>query len=291
MFDINFLTNNLNISLENILSVVLTGSKRYIDINSNDYDYIVIINDDNYEFNNFKDFSTNTDYLIYGKNFLNKILFDDSFTHFNKQFLFLDFCKGYDEYIVYGNKVFEYDLFSNLEFVKDYYKYNYICKNDNMIIKSTSATAKRLYQAFNFMYIYQNKKTKLTDYQINILYLKSRNVKLPNEAVESFYEFYDMDSNFRLEYSEYEQYLPTSFDEEEYSKLQKNKILKLLRYKREPLLRAYDTYKINVLYGIENVSTLSGQNSKEEIDNWYRLILDLDPESIENPPEKIKYYL
>lgn len=64
-----------------------------------------------------------------------------------------------------------------------------------------------------------------------------------------------------------------------------------LRVLREPLLRAYDTYKINVLYGIENVSTLSGENAKNEIDKWYKKILDLDEISINNPPEKIKYYL
>lgn len=64
-----------------------------------------------------------------------------------------------------------------------------------------------------------------------------------------------------------------------------------LRSKREPLLKAYDTYKINVLYGLENTSTLSGENTKATIDKWYSLILDLDENSINNPPERIKYYL
>lgn len=67
--------------------------------------------------------------------------------------------------------------------------------------------------------------------------------------------------------------------------------LNYLRSLREPLLRAYDTYKINVLYGIENISTLSGENAKSEIDEWYKKILDLDETAINNPPEKIKYYL
>lgn len=58
-----------------------------------------------------------------------------------------------------------------------------------------------------------------------------------------------------------------------------------LRYLRQPLLKAYDTYKINVLYGIE------AQSEKETIDSWYKAILDLDETAINNPPERIKYYL
>lgn len=78
--------------------------------------------------------------------------------------------------------------------------------------------------------------------------------------------------------------------EELKTRLQEDR-LNYLRSKREPYLKAYDTYKINVLYGIENISTLSGENAKSEIDEWYIKILDLDETAINNPPEKIKYYL
>lgn len=61
--------------------------------------------------------------------------------------------------------------------------------------------------------------------------------------------------------------------------------LNFLRSLREPLLQAYDTYKINVLYGIEL------QSEKETIDNWYKAILDLDETAINNPPKRIEYYL
>ncbi len=64
-----------------------------------------------------------------------------------------------------------------------------------------------------------------------------------------------------------------------------------LRNKREPLLEAYDRYKVNVLYGIEKIDTLKEQTDKKLIDDWYRKILDLNEEAINNLPEKIKYYL
>ncbi len=64
-----------------------------------------------------------------------------------------------------------------------------------------------------------------------------------------------------------------------------------LRNKRKPLLDAYDRYKVNILYGIEKVDTLKEQTDKELIDDWYRKILDLNEGAINNPPERIKYYL
>lgn len=80
-------------------------------------------------------------------------------------------------------------------------------------------------------------------------------------------------------------YIPYTSDELKEIELNK------LRFKREPLLRAFDAYKINVLYGIEKTTTLSEQTTKQLIDDWYTKLLDLNEDAIDNPPERIKYYL
>lgn len=66
-----------------------------------------------------------------------------------------------------------------------------------------------------------------------------------------------------------------------------NKKKEELRLKREPLLTAFDKYKSNVFYGIEEET----QEQKTNILTWYGKVLDLNEEAINNPPEKIKYYL
>lgn len=58
-----------------------------------------------------------------------------------------------------------------------------------------------------------------------------------------------------------------------------------LRQQRTVLLNAFDRYKLNVSVGIE-----SDQNIKEELLNWYHMVLDLEEDAILNPPAKIKYY-
>lgn len=62
--------------------------------------------------------------------------------------------------------------------------------------------------------------------------------------------------------------------------------LEELRNKREGLLTAFDKYKSNVIIGIEKDISMS-----EEVLNWYQAILDLNEDAINNPPERIKYYL
>ena len=60
-----------------------------------------------------------------------------------------------------------------------------------------------------------------------------------------------------------------------------------LRLRREPLLIAFDKYKTNVIYGIEEETT----EEKIEVLEWYQKALNLDEDAIENVPDKIKYYL
>lgn len=60
-----------------------------------------------------------------------------------------------------------------------------------------------------------------------------------------------------------------------------------LRAKREPLLAAFDKYKSNVYYGIES-ETLA---ERESIMAWYKAVLELDADALENVPAKIKYYV
>lgn len=62
-----------------------------------------------------------------------------------------------------------------------------------------------------------------------------------------------------------------------------------LRRIREDILKAFDIYKANVIYGIESET----EKEHEEILNWYKAMLDLpeDVEIYQSAPEKIRRYL
>lgn len=60
-----------------------------------------------------------------------------------------------------------------------------------------------------------------------------------------------------------------------------------IRQLREPLLSAFDIYKTNVQYGIEYETELEHQ----QIVSWYRGLLDLSLDCIENVPYQVKKYL
>lgn len=62
-------------------------------------------------------------------------------------------------------------------------------------------------------------------------------------------------------------------------------LLQNKRFDREPLLRAFDVYKSNVAYGIEP------DTHHDTIIQWYKDILDLNEDAINNPPDDIKKYL
>lgn len=63
--------------------------------------------------------------------------------------------------------------------------------------------------------------------------------------------------------------------------------LQNLRAKREPLLEALDKYDKNVL----RERVLETAQQKEEVDAWYKKILDLNEEAINNPPAYIEIYI
>lgn len=63
--------------------------------------------------------------------------------------------------------------------------------------------------------------------------------------------------------------------------------LNILRGKRAPLLKAFDIYKSNLLVGALVIS----EEEQQEVITWYNLILDLDEEAINNPPEIILRYV
>lgn len=69
--------------------------------------------------------------------------------------------------------------------------------------------------------------------------------------------------------------------------LVKDKELNTLRTKREPLLRAFDIYKSNLIVGVLILS----EDEKQEVITWYNSILDLDADAINNPPEIISKYI
>lgn len=62
---------------------------------------------------------------------------------------------------------------------------------------------------------------------------------------------------------------------------------RILREKRQKILIAFDKYKTNVQYGIEEETTIQ----HNEIMEWYQDILDLKSESFNNVPTRIQYYL
>lgn len=63
--------------------------------------------------------------------------------------------------------------------------------------------------------------------------------------------------------------------------------LNKLRVKREPLLKAFDIYKSNLIVGAISLP----EEEKKAVIAWYNLILGLDEESINNPPSIIQKYL
>lgn len=79
-------------------------------------------------------------------------------------------------------------------------------------------------------------------------------------------------------------------DEENFyvdEELVKERQLDILRMKREPLLKAFDIYKSNLIVGAISLS----DEEKQQVIDWYHLILDLDEEAINNPPDVILKYL
>lgn len=71
------------------------------------------------------------------------------------------------------------------------------------------------------------------------------------------------------------------FDSEKEIDYDKNE----LREKRESILEAFDIYKSNVNYGIEQ------EENKEDIINWYQNLLDLNEMAFNTIPIKIKKYM
>lgn len=60
-----------------------------------------------------------------------------------------------------------------------------------------------------------------------------------------------------------------------------------LRAKREPLLKAFDIYKTNLIVGAISLA----EDEKQEVIIWYNKVLDLDVDAINNPPKSISRYL
>lgn len=58
-----------------------------------------------------------------------------------------------------------------------------------------------------------------------------------------------------------------------------------LRAERVLILQAFDIYKTNVIYGIEE------ETNKEEMLTWYKDILDLKSEAFNNIPEQVQRYM
>jgi len=61
----------------------------------------------------------------------------------------------------------------------------------------------------------------------------------------------------------------------------------VLRAKRAKLFKAFDIFKENVNFGIDNVT----KERKKEILDWYHLALDLNYDALESYPQELEKYL
>lgn len=292
MINLDFIINNakLKSGTEDILSIIETGSHRYLHKNSSDVDYIVIIKDNssliNKNFQIYSDLLNNNDYIIYAKSLLNKILFDNNFYHINKQYLLLDFAKGYveDGYLLYGSKIFEYDLKNNKDFVKKYFEESFVKYGFNIIIKTGLNNSKRLYQAFNFMYLYKNNFEKLNAEQTKVLEIKNQCLKLPLNVKIDFYNFYNCDVNFVYEYEYYEESLKVDENNSINYQLKNEKEVLLkntMRQKKKFLLDNFQKYLKKVKYGLIRETP---EQHQENID-WYQEIKNNSLKALSYPPK------
>lgn len=108
--------------------------------------------------------------------------------------------------------------------------------------------------------------TPLTDIQIIV-------TKEELKAIDNKTKCFDLENNCVVEYD----------DTEELERQRKQE----LRAKREPLLKAFDTYKTNIVYGLVEET----EEERNDIVAWYKRLLDLDEAAIENVPSNISYYL
>ena len=60
-----------------------------------------------------------------------------------------------------------------------------------------------------------------------------------------------------------------------------------IRQLRRPLLDAFDKYKTNIGYGVISETA----DTHAQVVDWYRRLLDLDPEAIATVPDAIKPYV
>lgn len=194
--DINFLLDRLKLSEDQILSIILTGGTKYDTSGQNkDIDYFVILDKD-IEFIRIVDKETKDDYLCFGINFINKLLQEDIY-HINKAFILLDLCNQ-NNYLEYGKQVIDFDLFDNIEKIKNYYikwltyRFNFMLKN--MMI------SKNLFYAYVLMYYIKNNAYTLTEEQQNIVNLVHKKQAIDDKYIDEFVEFYGLNKTFRAEY-------------------------------------------------------------------------------------------
>lgn len=112
-----------------------------------------------------------------------------------------------------------------------------------------------------------------SDEELSLPPYNYKKINVPDDYVE---EVCDLDFNDDLTFSN-EKYSERIFE------LSKEK----LREKRIPLLKAFDIYKSNVVYGI----TKESEEQKNAMITWYELLLDLDEKAFKNVPNVINYYL
>ena len=268
--NLNFFSKEIQ---NQIVSIILVGGMRYDKCKENkDTDYMVIIDDDDFEYELMKDSLNNVDYLCYGKKYIQRLI--DGETHHNKYFVMLDLFNQ-DRNIVYGNKVFDFNIDNpnDRDFIFNLYKKQ--LNDKKFMICTNKPYSKYLYYTFSLFFYLKNKSYVLSEEQLKIVHNVHRFIHIDKEYVRLLCDTFDLDNDFFEGMS----YMLCECNIE----VKPNKPKVDLREVRKPLLNAFDLWEKAVLRGREEDS--------EEIMKWYYDILDLDEVALYKIPDRIKYYL
>ena len=191
-----YIEDNLGINSNQILSIIKTGGTKYDTTNEHkDIDYFVIVDID-LKFKRIYDKSNKNDYLCFGLEFVKELINDNDKEHFNKPYVLLDLCNQ-EEHLIYGNKIIDYDLFTNIDNIKNYYV-KWLTKDYNAILKNLMVS-KNIFYAFVLMYYYKNGCYSLTEKQQEIVNHIHKKKPVDEIYLDEFVDFFGTNNTFSKE--------------------------------------------------------------------------------------------
>ena len=244
--------------MNNEVCRILTGGRKYdtTGIHS-DTDYLIILDED-IEFKRIYDEVEQIDYLCYGRDFIEKLLSGKA-THFNLPYVLLEMANQ----DVYPTK---YDLFGNIDYVKDVYV-KWLTKNNNAIIKNLKAS-KRIFYAFVLMYWVKNSEYRLNPLQQKVVNKVHQRQELSLQSINEFIEFYGLDGWYKKELISLVKLWRRKAKKKETEIEIHEKRLKIIREKREK--ECFTIINRGQLW----YASLSSKQV-DELQDWYREWLDV----------------